>query len=64
MKVTTHNFKQRAHALIDQLPDNANWKDLTYEIAVLQEIEEGLHESETGQVYSNAEVRQRFGLSE
>jgi len=28
MKFPPHSFKQRAHALVHQLPDNATWRDL------------------------------------
>ena len=36
------NIKQEAHRLVEQLPDNATWDDLAYEIYVRQAIEEGL----------------------
>lgn len=58
------SFKQKAHDLIDQLPDTADWKDLAYEASVLQDIEEGLRDSEAGRVIDNAEVRRQFGLSD
>ena len=64
MTATAISFKQRAHALIEQLPDNADWKDLVYEAAVIQDIEEGLRDSEAGRVTDNATVRKHFGLSE
>jgi predicted transcriptional regulator len=64
MSKATQSFKQRAHALVDQLPDSADWKDLAYEASMIQDIEEGLRDSEAGKVTSNAEVRQQFGLPE
>jgi predicted transcriptional regulator len=56
------NFKQRAHALIDRLPEDADWKDLAYEISIIRDIEDGLADSDAGRVTENNEVRQRFGL--
>ena len=61
---TAPGFKQKAHALIDKLPDTADWKDLVYEASIVQDIEEGLRDSEAGRVTDNAEVRRRFGLRE
>ena len=58
------SFKQQAHALIDRLPEGADWKDLVYEASIIQDIEEGLADSEAGRVTENNEVRRRFGLSE
>lgn len=62
MAVSLQSFKQRAHALIDELPDDADWKDLVYEVSILQDIEEGLRDSAAGRVVSNNDVRALFGL--
>ncbi|MGH8539026.1 MAG: hypothetical protein ACRETW_00785 [Stenotrophobium sp.] len=62
--MTAASFKQKAHALIDQLPDTADWKDLAYEASIIQDIEEGLVDSDTGRVTENNEVRRRFRLPE
>jgi predicted transcriptional regulator len=64
MAANPQSFKRRAHELIDALPDDADWKDLVYEASVIQDIEEGLRDSEAGRVVSNAEVRKQFGLPE
>jgi predicted transcriptional regulator len=64
MSTTNHSIKQAAHQVIDQLPDEANWKDLIYELSVMQDIEEGLADSEAGRVVDNATVRKEFGLHE
>ena len=53
-------FKERAHLLVDSLPDDADWKELTAEIAVLQDIEEGLYDSEDGNLLDNEEIRLRY----
>jgi hypothetical protein len=57
-------FKAQAHLLIDSLPDDATWKMLANEIAVLQDIEEGLADSEEGNLLDNDEVRLRYGGGE
>lgn len=64
MPTSASSFKQKAHALIDQLPEGADWKDLAYEASIIQDIEEGLRDSEAGRVTSNVEVRRKFGLPE
>ncbi len=64
MSTPTHTIKQAAHQLIDQLPDEASWKDLIYELSVMQDIEEGLEDSDAGRVVDNTTVRQQFGLPE
>ena len=57
-------LKQQAHALIDQLPDNATWEDLAYEISIILDIEAGLADSDANRVVDTATVRKHFGLSE
>jgi hypothetical protein len=53
----TTNIKQEAHRLVEQLPDNATWDDLMYEIYVRQAIEAGVIESDTGRTLEGKEVR-------
>jgi predicted transcriptional regulator len=62
MAANPQSFKQRAHELIDELPDDADWKDLADEVSMIQDIEEGLRDSAAGRVVSNNEVRKMFGL--
>ena len=64
MSTPAHTIKQAAHRLIDQLPDGASWKDLIYELSVMQDIEEGLQDSDAGRVVDDATVRREFGLPE
>jgi len=40
MSAPAQSIKQVAHQVIDQLPDQASWKDLIYELSVMQDIEE------------------------
>ena len=51
------SFKAQAHLLVDSLPDDANWRQLASEIAVLRDIEEGLADSDEGRLLDNEEVR-------
>lgn len=64
MMMPTPRLKQTAHQIIDELPDDASWKDLIYELSVLQDIEEGLNDSEAERMIDNAAVRKQFGLPE
>ena len=64
MSIRAQTIKQAAHQLIDQLPDEVSWKDLIYELSVMQDIEEGLEDSKAGRVVDNATVRDEFNLSE
>jgi hypothetical protein len=57
-------FKAQAHLLIDSLPDDADWHLLANEIALLQDIQEGLADSEEGNLLENEEVRLRYGGGE
>ena len=59
----TTNIKQEAHRLIEQLPENATWDDLMYEIYVRQAIEAGLADSAAGRTLDVKEVRAKFGLA-
>ncbi len=59
----TETIKQKAHQLLDQLPDSATWEDLMYRIYVRQAIDAGLKDSEEGQTVDVSEVRKRFGLT-
>ncbi len=64
MSTPAQTIKQVAHRLIDQLPDGASWKDLMYELSVMQDIEEGMQDSDAERVVDNASVRREFGLPE
>lgn len=59
----TETIKQKAHQLLDKLPDSASWEDLMYRIYVRQAIEAGIEDSDEGRTVDVKEVRKRFGLS-
>jgi hypothetical protein len=54
--------REEARLLVDQLPDDATWEDLLYQIYVRQSIEAGLADCRTGRLVSSEEVRRRLGL--
>ena len=60
----TDNIKEKAHRLLDNLPEKATWDDLMYQIYVRQAIEAGIKDSDAGQTVDVKQVRKRFGLSE
>lgn len=43
-------FKQQAHQLIDELPDDAGWNELIYRLQVRKDIEAGLVDSQANRV--------------
>ena len=55
------NIKPEAHRLVEQLPDNATWDDLMYEIYVRQAIEAGVIESDVSRTSEAKEGRAKFG---
>jgi predicted transcriptional regulator len=52
----TRDLKQEAHRLVDQLPPDASWDDLMYEVYVRQAVEAGLEDVEAGRVLTQAEA--------
>lgn len=60
MTTTRHTIKEALHALADELPEDATWKDVAYEAYVRQEIEAGLAEAERGDFVGEDEVREAF----
>jgi hypothetical protein len=61
--ITKPTFKERAHELVDQLPDDAGWRELIYRASVSRDIEEALRESDAGRVTELEEVMQEFALT-
>jgi hypothetical protein len=55
-------FKEKAHALIDALPDDATWDDLLREIHVHRSIEAGQADGVAGRVTAVEDLRESFGL--
>jgi hypothetical protein len=52
--------KDEAKKLIDQLPEEATWDDIMYEIYVRKKIENALMAVEEGKVVFHEEARKRL----
>ena len=52
--------KDEARKIIDNLPENATWDDLIYQIYVKKRIETALQEIDRGDTLSHEEVKQQF----
>ena len=61
--MTTISIKQEAQLLVDNLPENATWDDLMYEIYVRQAIEAGLKDCDEGRTLDVKEVRAKFEMA-
>jgi len=60
---TAVSVKAEVRRLADQLPEDATWDDVLYEIYVRQAIETGLKECNEGRTLPVSEVRRRLGVS-
>ena len=58
----TNNIKEEAHRLVENLPGDATWYDLMYQIYVRQAIVAGIEDSQADRSVDVKEVRARFGL--
>jgi predicted transcriptional regulator len=58
--ILAENHKQRALEAIEALPDDATLDDAIERLCFLAKLEEGLRQSEAGQVVSHDEVAKRF----
>jgi predicted transcriptional regulator len=63
MQETTH-IKEEALRLIESLPDDATWEDLTRLMLEQQLIEEGIADIEAGRVWTSDEIREKLGMSQ
>ena len=61
-KMEVENIKEKAHRLLDEMPESATWDDLMFKIYVRQTIEAGLKDSDAGRTTDVKELRARFGL--
>lgn len=52
--------KQSAKQLIEQIPDQASWDDIMYELYVKQKIEKGLQAAQEGRTVSHEEAKKRL----
>jgi predicted transcriptional regulator len=60
----TTQIKDEAVKLIQSLPDDATWEDLTRLMLERQMIDEGILDMEAGRVWSSDEIREKLGMSQ
>jgi hypothetical protein len=60
--MTATLVKEKAHRLVDQMPENSTWDDLIHEIYVREAIEQGLVDSKAGRTMEVGELRAQYGL--
>ena len=53
-------IKDEARKLLENLPDEASWDDVMYEIYVRKKIDEGIKAANAGELISHDEVKNRF----
>ena len=54
------SVKKSVLKIIENLPEDATYEQIQYEIYIDQQIEEGLEQIRNGQVISNAEAMERL----
>ena len=62
--MSSATVKERAHELLDKLPENATWDDVVYEMVTRREIERGIADSEAGHTTAVEDVAKEFGIAE
>jgi hypothetical protein len=55
-------IKQRAHELIEALPDDATWQDLLYALELRADVEAGLADAKAGRVADTDDLRREYRL--
>lgn len=54
------NAKESAQHIIGQLPEQASWNDIMYELYVKQKIEAGIKAADEGRTIPHEQVRARI----
>jgi hypothetical protein len=52
--------REEAHKLVDQLPDEASWDDLMYQIYVRKKVEAGRQAIAEGRSFTQEEAEKRM----
>lgn len=52
--------REEAKKLLDNLPDEASWDDVMYEMYVRNKIDKGVKAADEGKLVSHDEVKKRF----
>lgn len=59
MRRSVTSVKEAARSVINSLPDDATWDDLTYRLCVRQKIEAGLKAADEVRTVSHEEIKRR-----
>lgn len=62
--MATPSLRQQVHQIADQLPPEATWDDVRYQIELRASIERGLADIEAGRVISLEDLMAEFGIRE
>lgn len=57
---TLQSPKQQAAQLLNRLPDDCSMEDIHYHLYVLEKVQHGLEDAESGSVYSTEEAKERL----
>lgn len=57
-------LSQQVHQIADQLPPEATWEDVSYQVELHASIERGLADIKTGRVIAVEELMAEFGVLE
>lgn len=64
MAATIETIRHKVHQLADQLPPDATWDDVRYQIELRASIERGLADSDSGRTVPHEEILKEFGIAE
>lgn len=60
--MSTNSVREAAQRIIEQLPEDATWEDVLYQIYVRQSIEAGLADCRVGRLLAIDGVKKQLGL--
>ena len=59
----TSPIKQRAHELVEALPDDATWQDLLCALELRADVEAGLSDAKAGRVVEVDQLRKDYRVN-
>lgn len=62
--MTAQTLREQVHVIADQLPPEATWDDVRYQIELRASIERGLADVGAGRVIAVEELMKEFGIAE
>ena len=54
------NTKKSASKLLNELPDDCSYEDIQYHLYVLQKVERGLKEADSGRAFSSEQMNNKL----